>query len=632
MLNNPNPELTALSKDPQVEFRISFTVMTAVTTTRMPQPRSFLESLASLDDPTPVIDIDPESHTDLLGKIPRQHSSESEIGEEDEHVGREHYMDVEKGRIRREDEGGPDLGSEYVGKRIGRGDLEERDGSNGVEEEESEDNEQDQQWSGIDSDHSVSSDLRRHQINGHDRSTKRRKPSRLPDPDSAYDSASAASDPSDSDNDMDSASSVASSSSSMAESKPKASTTSVNRAHLRDLMSTSQPTSVTSSLSAAARADKVKGQAVLRQRLTFDNLLNVRIKMQNGLIAANGLRSSVDFSFEAIDGEQKQLEEEDIEAAARKAEEAALKLLQQIDDLRTEILYGAEAMSDKEQTNKRKFREMLSTHEAQEVSLPAVTHRLSSHERLSEAKRDATLTKWSNRVNLASSSTTNSGQGRFGRDLAGNTNQLPLTSMLRQQLQGSSLDRLVEKARRPGNCVDAGTLSRIENVHVNGSHPRTENDDTVDRDHNPPSPTSPPNPTSKKSTTVYDDTTLYTLLLRDLVESRKSTNPAAISSSSTTSLLPPPPPLKIPKQKRQVDTKASKGRKMRYTVHEKLQDFMKAEDLGRWEQRQREDFFRGLFGGGGGEGKERGERIDVRGDGEELEMEVEEGERLRLFG
>ena len=45
-----------------------------------------------------------------------------------------------------------------------------------------------------------------------------------------------------------------------------------------------------------------------------------------------------------------------------------------------------------------------------------------------------------------------------------------------------------------------------------------------------------------------------------------------------------------------VDTKASKGRKMRYNVHEKLQNFMAPEDRTTWGERQADELFGSLFG------------------------------------
>ena len=48
--------------------------------------------------------------------------------------------------------------------------------------------------------------------------------------------------------------------------------------------------------------------------------------------------------------------------------------------------------------------------------------------------------------------------------------------------------------------------------------------------------------------------------------------------------------------RKKVDTKASKGRKMRFTVHEKLQNFMAPEDRGSWEPEAIDRFFGTLLG------------------------------------
>ena len=71
--------------------------------------------------------------------------------------------------------------------------------------------------------------------------------------------------------------------------------------------------------------------------------------------------------------------------------------------------------------------------------------------------------------------------------------------------------------------------------------------------------------------------------------------------------------------RKRVDTKASKGRKMRYTVHEKLMNFMAPEDRGTWGDRQRVELFAGLLGRrvrmGEGSGDEEGEGREEEGEG-----------------
>ena len=85
---------------------------------------------------------------------------------------------------------------------------------------------------------------------------------------------------------------------------------------------------------------------------------------------------------------------------------------------------------------------------------------------------------------------------------------------------------------------------------------------------------------------IYDDTGFYKLLLNQLVEQRKMdsglTNGGAVGAAQWA--------VKEAKMRKTVDTKASKGRKMRYTVHEKLQNFMAPEDGVRGNRRLLIDF------------------------------------------
>ena len=83
--------------------------------------------------------------------------------------------------------------------------------------------------------------------------------------------------------------------------------------------------------------------------------------------------------------------------------------------------------------------------------------------------------------------------------------------------------------------------------------------------------------------------------------------------------------VKEAKPRKTVDTKASKGRKMRYTVHEKLQNFMAPEDRGGWEG----DAIDRLFGTLLGQKMTLGEE-DMAGSVEEDGVGAEE-EGLMLF-
>lgn len=92
----------------------------------------------------------------------------------------------------------------------------------------------------------------------------------------------------------------------------------------------------------------------------------------------------------------------------------------------------------------------------------------------------------------------------------------------------------------------------------------------------------------------FDDAKFYKTLLNNFVDQRR------MDSASTISAKTGGPAqfmvVKEAKMRKKVDTKASKGRKMRFTVHEKLQNFMAPEDRGSWEPEAIDRFFGALLG------------------------------------
>ena len=336
-----------------------------------------------------------------------------------------------------------------------------------------------------------------------------------------------------------------------------------DRAALRKMMAEEQKT-VAASLSQTVKADIEKGRAVKRQRSTFDALLNTRIKLQKALISTNTMSSSTSSDISVDHAE-----------TIRAAETAALNLWTSLNDLRS-------SLHKPKNPKKRPLVATLST------TSQDIWSEMQFHETHFIPHRRTTLTKWSQKTNPASALPR---QNKFS--LA--PTQQSLTTVLDQQLSGSSLDRLIARTKIPRSCAPAQASQRLAS------------------DEN-----------------IYDDADFYTLLLRELVDQRMAST--SLGATSTTlngdGAIPALPSQRDLKIKKQVDTKASKGRKMRYTVHEKLQDFMAPDDRGSWGDRQREELFAGLLG--------RRVRLDEHeGEGDEgVEMEVDGGEGgdLRLFG
>ncbi|KAI9511548.1 apoptosis-antagonizing transcription factor [Russula earlei] len=105
---------------------------------------------------------------------------------------------------------------------------------------------------------------------------------------------------------------------------------------------------------------------------------------------------------------------------------------------------------------------------------------------------------------------------------------------------------------------------------------------------------------------VFDDTDFYQQLLRDVIDS-KGGGPGQVMDWTANQ--------KRKKAKKIVDTRASKGRKLRYEVHEKIQNFMVPVPLGAgaWHEAQIDELFASLLGKGFKAAEDEDEDISLAG-------------------
>lgn len=344
-----------------------------------------------------------------------------------------------------------------------------------------------------------------------------------------------------------------------------------DRAALRKMMAESQK-SVIATISAATKADAAKGKAVKQQRSIFDALLNTRIRLQKSLIAVNSFSSST-----------AEKPNPNTEFPVQAAESAALKLWNQLDTLRQSL------REDSTASKKRPFEATIST------PTSALWTHMQTHETGTIPHRRAILSKWSTKLQPPT-------QLRPNLSGISSSTQTPLPALLDQHLSAQNTARLIARSRIPRSRAPASLATSTSS-----------------------------SPTSK----IYDDSDFYTLLLRDLVDRRmgdvKNTN-----NSTATAILPrlqdsvaaAAADLKPPKRHRpNVDTKASKGRKMRYTVHEKLRDFMVRDDRTTWGEKQVKELFGGLLG----VIRTAGEDVLMEENGDDDDQEKREEEGLMLF-
>lgn len=168
-----------------------------------------------------------------------------------------------------------------------------------------------------------------------------------------------------------------------------------------------------------------------------------------------------------------------------------------------------------------------------------------SQEDASRLHRDTILKKWSAKTQ---GPTLQPQTSRLAQ-----TAQATILDVLQEQLSQS--DRLLTRAHAPRSCAP-----------LQASQNKTQDDK------------------------IYDDADFYGLLLKELLESKAADSVQASNIDIGFQIR------RENKTRRNVDTKASKGRKLRYTVHEKLQNFMAPEERGTWGERQSEELFGSLFG------------------------------------
>jgi protein AATF/BFR2 len=356
-----------------------------------------------------------------------------------------------------------------------------------------------------------------------------------------------------------------------------------DREQLRQLMATDQKT-IAATISQAAKADATKGKAVKQQRATFDALLNARIKFQKGLTAVNQLSVAA----------RNQTEDDEVDADAfRSAETAALTLWSTLEDLRLTL---ADAQTQDESKKRKRPSPATST-----TATSSLWARMTDLESTAVTHRRAILDKWSLKVRGAN--TTTLANSKTNKLLGSASAQQTITAVLDAHIASETADSRAAKRARNNMPVTNGTST---------SNP------------------------SEAEEPIYTDALFYQSLLRDLVEQRMSSSDAITNGLDTLHLLPsrdvhPVTGMRKDKVKRDVDTRASKGRKMRFDVHEKLQNFMAPEERGTWTLHARDEFFASLLGKtasgllGEEEDEVHGERSDVSEDDD-----AEEG-GLRLF-
>ncbi|SNX87131.1 related to BFR2 - involved in protein transport steps at the Brefeldin A blocks [Melanopsichium pennsylvanicum] len=372
-------------------------------------------------------------------------------------------------------------------------------------------------------------------------------------------------------------------------------------------------------LKARRLEDAEKGRQVRKQIKTFERALETRIKAQSVLRDVNRLPDPAVYS-RVMSGSSTTME------PAIAVLEQLLELSETLFSLRTRLV-TLSASSEEEigavaapatRKRKRDF-DIIVPQDNQEASrtwseisthdqIDATLHDVASYSSATEPHRRSVLDKWSLKVTSAAATASNG--NKFTQLRA--VNQTPSTQ-IDSALAGDGLSRLISRTRVLRSESEGWTkLGRPD--HFNNNN----NNDTEEI----------------KDQEVFDDSDFYSTLLKELIERRSGMISGAAGEGATAAMMLNGLNSGGKKKKANVDTRASKGRKLRYEVNDKIVNFMPPiKDRVRWGEEQIERLFRQLASSSMGVVKEaKGAYEEDEGDEEAAEEEQAGLAGLRVFG
>lgn len=347
---------------------------------------------------------------------------------------------------------------------------------------------------------------------------------------------------------------------------------------------------IVSRLSQAASQDALKGYAVLQQHKLFDSVIDSRLKIQKAIANSNLLPVDEE-TLEAED-----LQTEHTSKYLKKATDQCYELLDTIFQLRSQLYTKEKVVNEpvEKQPKKRSLEQYLAT-----------TH---FYDDILNKYRASVLTKWLAKIqNSSGSSAMNASKFKA------------LNQSAEQQVMNnlSDMDRLIKRTKLNRRQVEPLGYKRYQEKHA-----KAEDNEQEDEDADiPKAAVQSRSLNVQELDLIFDDEDFYRVLLNDLVDKKiQSNDPTsglqfALRGAASTKL------------KKNVDNKASKGRKLRYHVQEPIANFETPRNSLKWADDQIDEFFASLLG----QKVNMKEDEDEHSDDEEDEL-VAGQDSIQLFG
>ncbi|KIK96501.1 hypothetical protein PAXRUDRAFT_10787 [Paxillus rubicundulus Ve08.2h10] len=300
---------------------------------------------------------------------------------------------------------------------------------------------------------------------------------------------------------------------------------------------------LSSTLRKTHEEDRKKGKAISRQIALWDSLLDGRIRLQKAVTAGNRLPPL-----------SQHADNEDVQASLSKMLDEARWLSDELFDFQETLLSTNESIQPPPRKRRRTGEEKCSVANSaarlREASQAASLLECVYHRHLIQ-----TLNKWSSKIQaVAPSVLLPSNRNAFSKS---NQHIKSAAQLIDETLADHT--KVLARTR-----IYRGKGARLDITAAEGGE--------------------------QEDPEIFDDTDFYHRLLRDVIDSRgngSSGNDDWVAMQ------------KQKKAKKKVDTKASKGRKLRYEVHEKIQNFMVPVAVqGSWHEEQIDELFASLLGKG----------------------------------
>ncbi|XP_029356184.1 protein AATF [Echeneis naucrates] len=326
-----------------------------------------------------------------------------------------------------------------------------------------------------------------------------------------------------------------------------------------------------------------KGKAVKNQLALWDHLLEGRIKIQKALVTANQLPQPQTFpEFKTMGGTEfagaMKNAHKALKALQRSLLELHDQLLYQNPDTRAIALGKTQAQSEDEEINSDENEDDLRSVDegrAPKRKLDMAEYPDFMAKRFSAFQdfQNATLQKWHDKTRL-SMGKSSKGFGAFDRNIVTQVEQVLMDKerLVRRTQTRRSEYRVLGK--KESSALNSETVS--PETDDGGQQPKA-NMHLKDLDED-----------------IFDDDDFYHQLLRELIERRTSaSDPNDQVAMGRQWLAIQKLRSKI---KKKVDTKATKGRKVRFHIHSKLVNFMAPIDHSSMSDEARNELYHGLFG------------------------------------